>query len=350
MTVTVSAANDAPACAGVPLTTAEDTPGDAAPSCTDADGDSLTYAIAGQPSHGTASIVAGQLHYVPAADYHGPDSFTYTANDGTVDSADATVTVTVSAANDAPVAVADSYSTPKNTTLTVAAPAVLANDSDVDADPLTALKVSDPAHGTLTLAATGSVSYIPTSGYVGPDSFTYKANDGTIDSNTVTVSLTVVGPTQGYWMVASDGGIFTFGTAGFFGSKGGQPLDQPVVGMARTPSRPRLLDGGFGRWDLQLRRRAVLRLDGWPAAQQADRRDGFDADGQGLLARGLRWRHLQLRRRGVLRLDGRPAPRPADRRDGFDADRQGLLARGLRWRNLQLRRRDVLRVRRAAST
>ena len=105
-------------------------------------------------------------------------------------------------ANTAPVAVADSYSTPTNTTLTVAAPGVLANDSDADADPLSAIKVSDPTHGTLTLGATGSISYVPTTGYSGPDSFTYKANDGTVDSNTVTVSLTVTAPggsQRGWW-------------------------------------------------------------------------------------------------------------------------------------------------------
>ncbi|MGH9055273.1 MAG: hypothetical protein ACRDYY_05320, partial [Acidimicrobiales bacterium] len=45
----------------------------------------------------------------------------------------------------------------------------------------------------------------------------------------------------GYWMVASDGGIFTFGSAGFYGSKGGQPLNEPVVGMAATPE-------GGGYW------------------------------------------------------------------------------------------------------
>ena len=191
VTVTVSSVNDAPVCAGVPLATAEDTAGDAAPSCTDGDGDPLTYAIAGAASHGTASIVAGQLHYVPAADYHGPDSFTYKANDGTVDSSAATVTVTVSSVNDAPVATADSYSTPKNTTKVVAAPGVLANDTDADGDSLTAIKLSDPAHGTVTLGADGAISYVPTTNYIGPDSFTYKANDGTADSTTVTVSLTV---------------------------------------------------------------------------------------------------------------------------------------------------------------
>ena len=97
-------------------------------------------------------------------------------------------------ANNPPVAVADSYSTPQSTTLTVAAPGVLANDTDPESNPLTAIKVTDPAHGTLTLASNGSVNYVPTPGYNGPDSFTYKANDGTADSNTVTVSLTVTAP------------------------------------------------------------------------------------------------------------------------------------------------------------
>ena len=73
----------------------------------------------------------------------------------------------------------------------VAAPGVLGNDTDADSDPLTAVLVSDVSHGTLSLAASGGFTYTPTGGYTGPDSFTYKANDGTADSNTVTVSLTV---------------------------------------------------------------------------------------------------------------------------------------------------------------
>ena len=194
------------------------------------------------PAHGTVTVSAnGAISYVPTTGYVGPDSFTYKANDGTVDSNTATVSLTVTATNAAPVAVADSYSTPKNTTLAVAAPGVLANDTDADGDTLTAAKVTDPAHGTVTVNANGAISYVPTAGYIGPDSFTYKANDGTLDSNTATVSLTVSGPTQGYWLVASDGGIFTFGNAGFFGSKGGQPLDKPIVGMTRTPT-------GLGYW------------------------------------------------------------------------------------------------------
>ena len=96
-------------------------------------------------------------------------------------------------AGHAPVAVADSYSTAADTLLNVAAPGVLGNDTDANGDPLTATKVSDPAHGALTLNGNGSFTYTPAAGYHGPDSFTYKANDGHADSNIATVSITVDG-------------------------------------------------------------------------------------------------------------------------------------------------------------
>ena len=114
-------------------------------------------------------------------------------NDGTVDSNVATVSITVSAVNDAPVAVADSYSVLKNGTLNVAAAGVLINDIDVDspANTLTAIKDTDPTHGTLALNSDGSFTYTPTVGWSGNDSFSYHANDGTADSNIVTVSISV---------------------------------------------------------------------------------------------------------------------------------------------------------------
>ena len=88
------------------------------------------------------------------------------------------VTISYTPPNTAPVAVGDSSSTDEDTALTVAAPGVLGNDSDVDGDALTAVLVSGPAHGTLTLNANGSFTYTPAANYNGPDSFTYKANDG----------------------------------------------------------------------------------------------------------------------------------------------------------------------------
>ena len=247
VSLTVTGTNSAPVAVNDSYSTAKNTTLTvAAPGVlgndTDADGNALTAALVANVAHGTLTLGAnGSISYVPTAGYSGPDSFTYQANDGTINSNTATVSLTVTATNGAPVAVADSYSTPKNTSLVVAAPGVLANDTDPDGNPLTAAVVATVSHGTLTLAAAGGFTYAPTTGYIGADSFTYRANDGSLNSNTVTVSLTVTGPTQGYWMVASDGGIFTFGTAGFFGSKGGQPLDKPIVGMTRTPS-------GAGYW------------------------------------------------------------------------------------------------------
>jgi VCBS repeat-containing protein len=71
---------------------------------------------------------------------------------------------------------------------------VLGNDTDADANPLTATKVTDPAHGTVTLAANGSFTYTPAAGYSGPDSFAYQANDGAANSNVATVNITVTAP------------------------------------------------------------------------------------------------------------------------------------------------------------
>jgi VCBS repeat-containing protein len=95
------------------------------------------------------------------------------------------------AVNHAPVAVADSYSTEESTQLVVAAPGVLENDTDSDLDQLTAVLVADVTNGTLALSSTGSFTYDPAAGWSGDDTFTYKANDGTEDSNTVTVTITV---------------------------------------------------------------------------------------------------------------------------------------------------------------
>src|SRR6185436_11017127 len=108
----------------------------------------------------------------PAANYNGSDSFTYKANDGQADSGIATVSIAITPVNDAPVAVNDSYTTAEDTALNVVVPGVLANDSDVDGDTLSAVWVSQPTHGTLSLNRNGSFSYVPAANYNGLDSFT----------------------------------------------------------------------------------------------------------------------------------------------------------------------------------
>ncbi len=197
-TIIVNAANAAPVAVSDSYTTTANTALTvAAPGVlgndTDVDGPSaLTSIKVSEPAHGVVTLNAdGSFVYTPTVGYYGSDSFTYKANDGVVDSNIATVTLTVNHVNHAPVAVSDSYTATMNTTSMVTAPGVLGNDTDSDGNTLMAIKVSDPAHGTLMLNTDGSFTYTPVAGYTGSDSFTYKANDGALDSNVVTVTLNV---------------------------------------------------------------------------------------------------------------------------------------------------------------
>ena len=189
--------NQAPVAAGDAFSTAEDTVLTvAAPGVlgndADPDGDPLTAVLVTGPSHGTLTLNAnGSFSYTPAADFAGSDSFTYRASDGTLTSNVATVIITVTATNDTPAGVADAYTTAEDTVLTVPAPGVLGNDSDPDGDPLTAVLVTGPGHGSLSLNANGSFSYTPAADFNGSDTFTYHANDGTLDSGLATVTITV---------------------------------------------------------------------------------------------------------------------------------------------------------------
>ena len=189
--LTVVAVNQAPVAANQTITTAEDTAAQIVLAATDREGSPLTYTIVAAPAHGTLSGAAPTVTYTPVANYNGSDSFTFKANDGALDSNIATVSLTITAVNDAPVATNDSYSTNEDTPLTIAAPGVLANDTDIDSPTLTAVLVTAPAHGTVALTANGSFTYTPAANYNGADSFTYKANDGSLDSNVATVSIAI---------------------------------------------------------------------------------------------------------------------------------------------------------------
>src|SRR5262249_22806663 len=145
----------------------------------DLDGDVLTVSLVTGPSHGTVTLNSdGSFTYTPALNYNGPDSFIYRASDGTAD-VTATAGITVRPVNDPPVAGDDTYATDEDVALPTRPPAVLANDSDLDGDVLTVTLVTGPSHGTLTLNADGSFTYTPALNYNGPDSFIYRASDGT---------------------------------------------------------------------------------------------------------------------------------------------------------------------------
>lgn len=160
----------------------------------DQNGDPLTITLVTQPSHVTSFTLNqdGSFTYVPASNFNGTEIFTYKLNDGFADSNIATVTIEVTPVTDVPVANDDSYFVLVNETLNInAANGVLANDSDGDNDPLTAILVSNVSKGTLNLKPTGGFVYTPNAGLGDneTDSFTYKANDGTNDSDVATVTI-----------------------------------------------------------------------------------------------------------------------------------------------------------------
>ncbi len=192
--ITVRPVNDAPVANDDTSTADEDTivAGSLVANDTDVDGDSLTGVLVAGPAHGTVVLgAAGAFTYTPAANFNGDDSFTYQASDGLLTSNTATVRIHLNPVNDAPVAVADTGSLDEDTTLTVAPPGVLTNDSDVDGDPLRAVLGDAPTHGTVTLLMSGGYTYTPAANYNGADAFTYHASDGTLDSGTVSVALTI---------------------------------------------------------------------------------------------------------------------------------------------------------------
>jgi hypothetical protein len=158
---------------------------------TDADGDTLTWSVATPAAHGTATAsgtgASQAIAYTPTVNYSGADSFAIQVSDGVGGAATTTVAVTIQPVNDAPVAFDQSVSTAKNT-----AKAITLSGSDLEGSNLTYAVATQPAYGTLS--GTGANwTYTPNTGYWGSDSFTFRVNDGALDSPPATVSILVGG-------------------------------------------------------------------------------------------------------------------------------------------------------------
>lgn len=153
---------------------------------TDPQGDPLTYAVLSGPSNGVLTGTAPNLIYTPTPDYFGSDSFTFQADDGTNLSNIATVSITVININDAPIANPQSVSVLEDGYI-----AITLTATDPEGDPLTYAVLSGPSNGVLTGTAPNLI-YTPTPNYFGSDSFTFIANDGYLNSNIATVSITVI--------------------------------------------------------------------------------------------------------------------------------------------------------------
>ena len=188
MSITVTPINDAPVANAQAVVTNEDTAKAPTLTATDIDSPTLTYSVVTAPAHGALTGTAPNVTYVPTANYNGPDSFTFKASDGTLFSNVATVSITVSPVNDAPIANAQSVTVSQSVAKAIALVA-----TDVDSPTLTYSIVTGPLHGALSGTAP-NLTYTPTTSYNGADSFTFKASDGALISNVATVSITVTPP------------------------------------------------------------------------------------------------------------------------------------------------------------
>ena len=159
---------------------------------TDADDDVLTYTILTSPSNGQLIGDGPTYTYIPSADFIGTDAIEFIANDGTSDSNIGTVTISVlPEENSPPVAFDISLESTESTSFTFTV-----NASDADNDPLQYIIVSDTANGLLVGngddGSGPSYTYTPNAGFLGVDTFQFKANDGKDDSNIATASITIV--------------------------------------------------------------------------------------------------------------------------------------------------------------
>ncbi len=157
----------------------------------DADNDTLSYILDSNTSNKGGTLVLNQnkVIYTPALNFNGSDTFKFKVNDGTLDSDKATVTITVNALNDKPLASSQSVNTTEDVDVNITL-----SGTDVDGDTISYTVISNPTHGTLSGTAP-DLTYSPNVNYNGNDSFTFKVNDGNLDSNESTITI----------IIASDG-------------------------------------------------------------------------------------------------------------------------------------------------
>ncbi|MBT6433069.1 MAG: tandem-95 repeat protein, partial [Deltaproteobacteria bacterium] len=190
--LTVLPVNDAPVADDQAVDMLGNTTEDIVLTASDVEDDPLTFEIVAAPVHGTLEGTPPNVIYVPNQDITVTDSFTFVANDGELNSEEATVTINVEAVNSIPTLIDDTYTTVGGCAVTTFFDdGVLSNDSDEDGDILTVAIVDEPEHGTVILNEDGSFSYTPNIPLHQTDSFTYSATDGLVESEPATVTITV---------------------------------------------------------------------------------------------------------------------------------------------------------------
>jgi fibronectin type 3 domain-containing protein len=198
VSIAIAAVNDLPVAQSIERSVNEDESLALALVANDVDGDALTIRVLDAPTNGTLSGSAPNLTYTPHANFHGADSFTFTANDGVADGIVAVVTLTVAPVNDSPTAVSQTLNTAEDTTL-----AVGLLGSDVDGDALAFEIVSGPTNGTLSGTAP-ELTYSPQVNFHGSDAVVFRVSDGFLTSTgVISISVTAVNDAP----VAQGGGV-----------------------------------------------------------------------------------------------------------------------------------------------
>ncbi len=187
VTLTVLHRNRPPVAISRAATVAEDTSETITVEGTDEEGDALTFRLRSFAEHGSVVISENRFTYVPVANYHGPDRFTFTVSDGTLVSSFATVDITVTSVDDAPTA--DNLQRSVNEDGTTS---ITLSGFDLEREPLSFAIGTEPAHGTVT-GTPPNVTYTPAANFNGTDSFTYTASAGPGTSAPATVTLFVAG-------------------------------------------------------------------------------------------------------------------------------------------------------------
>lgn len=220
VSIKVNPINDPPVANEQSISTDEDTPSIIVLIGNDIDGDNISYKIIDQPKNGILEGEPPNLTYKPNENFNGEDSFTFIINDGTLDSESAKVNITVKSVNDSPIAISQIFQTDRNKPIDL----ILAGN-DLDGDKLTFKVVTPPTNGTL-IGTPPDLKYTPNYSFVGKDSFTFSANDGTADSEIMTVELEI-NDINNPWDVNRDGfvDILDLVSVNMYYGKENYPLD-----------------------------------------------------------------------------------------------------------------------------
>jgi hypothetical protein len=159
----------------------------------DPEGVPLSAEVVSPPANGNLSLASdGTFTYTPSVNFEGFDSFDYRAFDGGLYGTGTVTILVMPSANNIPLTQPDPYSGVEDIPLVVPeASGVLVNDEDPDMDPITAVLVDAPLHGSVLLEPSGAFTYTPETNYYGVDGFTYVANDslGNSPLGVVTINL-----------------------------------------------------------------------------------------------------------------------------------------------------------------